>query len=451
MVRNYTPPPVFQKRGSKINRWTKKPRNKPTKSTPEQKTSTNGPTGQANVGSSNGPTGQANVGNGPTGQANVGSSNGPTGQANVGSSNGPTGQANKSNGPTGQANVGHSNGPTGRANVGNPTLSELRARAKILPNLAGKIEALRHQMDPALFDLLLLLLGDDASPGPSEQGPSVRAPGTTITKMLKADPQLLTEREVFLQNLQATREGPGRDRLLQFLETPSTAGRVYHATPSPVLFEQPFLAIRHGMCKMQKSRTCPFTLPRILTLFSSPIASRDDADGSVIVKDGGTRDLPWSRWNEALCSDTAWSPDHAITLQVTPSGDLMVREYHLGPATDVEAAVVNEEATRTMGDDEAVVFSEETVMLSEEATRSVGDVEAVVVSEEATRSVGDVEAVVVSEEATRSVGDAEAVVVSEEEEEDDEERERSLTRYHGHSLGSIYLEEFLEEYFKESS
>lgn len=122
--------------------------------------------------------------------------------------------------------------------MGNPTLSELRARAKILPNLAGKIEALRHQMDPALFDLLLLLLGDDASPGPSEQGPSVRAPGTTITKMLEVHPQLLTEREVFLQNLQATREGPGRDRLLHFLETPSTAGRVYHATPSPVLFEQ---------------------------------------------------------------------------------------------------------------------------------------------------------------------------------------------------------------------
>ena len=61
----------------------------------------------------------------------------------------------------------------------------------------------------------------------------------------------------------------------------------------------------------------------------------------------------------------------------------MVREYHLGPATDVEAAVVNEEATRTMGDDEAaVVFSEETVMLSEEATRRVGDIEAVVLTEE---------------------------------------------------------------------
>ena len=54
----------------------------------------------------------------------------------------------------------------------------------------------------------------------------------------------------------------------------------------------------------------------------------------------------------------------------------MVREYHLGPATDVEAAVVNEEATRTMGDDEAAV------VLSEEATRRVGDIEAVVLTEE---------------------------------------------------------------------
>ena len=140
----------------------------------------------------------------------------------------------------GQANVGHSNGPAGRANVGNgPTLSELRARAKILPNLAGKIEALRHEMDPALFDLLLLLLGDDASPGSSEHdGPSVRSPGTTITKMLKDDPQLLAEREVFLKTLQASRELPGRDRLLHFLETPSAAGRVFHGTPSPVLYEQ---------------------------------------------------------------------------------------------------------------------------------------------------------------------------------------------------------------------
>ena len=185
MVRNYTPPPVFQ-RSSKINRRMKKRnRNKPTQSTPEQKTSSNGPAGQANVGYSNGPAGR-------------------------------------------------------RANVGNgPTLSELRARTKILPNLQGKIEALRHEMDPALFDLLLLLVGDDASPGSSEHdGPSVRSPGTTITKMLKDDPQLLAEREVFIKTLQASREGPGRDRLLQFLETPSTGGRVFHGTPSPVLYEQ---------------------------------------------------------------------------------------------------------------------------------------------------------------------------------------------------------------------
>lgn len=77
----------------------------------------------------------------------------------------------------------------------------------------------------------------------------------------------------------------------------------------------------------------------------------------------------------------------------------------------MEAAVVNEEATRRVGDDEAAV-------LGEEATRSMGDVEAVVVTE--------------------NMEEEEAVVVSEEMEEDGEQRRIS------YGIGVCFLQEFCD-------